>query len=62
MPVIAVKFSIAMKPIPYTIHRSVLRELLAAFALGLLTFNFILVTEKVLRLTKVFASVGGSLY
>ena len=62
MPVIAVKFSIAMKSIPYTIQRSVLKELLAAFALGLLTFNFILVTEKVLRLTKVFASVGASLY
>lgn len=42
-------------------HRAVLRELLAAFALGLLTFNFILVTEKLLRLTKMFASVGASL-
>lgn len=49
-----------MKFIPNTIHRSMLRELLAAFALGLLTFNFILVTEKLLRLTKVFASVGAS--
>jgi lipopolysaccharide export system permease protein len=32
-----------------------------AFVLGLLTFNFILITERVLRLTKVFASVGASL-
>ena len=32
-----------------------------AFLLGLITFNFILVTERILRLTKVFASVGASL-
>jgi lipopolysaccharide export system permease protein len=50
-----------MRIVPHTMHRAVLRELLAAFALGLLTFNFILVTEKLLRLTKVFASVGASL-
>jgi lipopolysaccharide export system permease protein len=50
-----------MKLVPHTIHRSVLKELFTAFVLGLLTFNFILVTEKVLRLTKVFASVGASL-
>ncbi len=51
-----------MKIAPYTIHRSIIRELGIAFLLGLLTFNFILVTEKVVRLTKVFASVGASLY
>ncbi len=50
-----------MKIAPYTIHRSILKELLVAFALGLLTFNFILVTEKLLHLTKMFASVGASL-
>jgi lipopolysaccharide export system permease protein len=50
-----------MKLVPHTIHRSVLRELFTAFVLGLLTFNFILITEKLLRLTKVFASVGASL-
>jgi LPS export ABC transporter permease LptF len=50
-----------MKLLTHTIHRSVLRELFTAFVLGLLTFNFILITEKLLRLTKVFASVGASL-
>jgi lipopolysaccharide export system permease protein len=45
----------------HTMHRAVLRELLAVFALGLLTFNFILVTEKFLNLAKLFASVGASL-
>lgn len=44
-----------------TIQRSIFRELLVAFFLGLLAFNFVLVTEKVLKLTKLLASVGASL-
>jgi lipopolysaccharide export system permease protein len=44
-----------------TIHKSILKELLLTFLLGLIAFNFILMTEKVLRLTKLLASVGASL-
>jgi lipopolysaccharide export system permease protein len=44
-----------------TIHRSILQELLLTFLLGVLTLNFILMTEKVLRLTRLLSSVGASL-
>lgn len=44
-----------------TIQRSILRELLLTFLLGVLTFNFVLMTEKVLRLTSLLSSVGASL-
>jgi lipopolysaccharide export system permease protein len=44
-----------------TIHRSIFRELLLTFLLGLLALNFVLMTEKILRFTKVLASVGASL-
>jgi lipopolysaccharide export system permease protein len=43
-----------------TVHRSILRELLAAFLLGLVAFNFVLMTERLLSLTKLLSSVGAS--
>jgi lipopolysaccharide export system permease protein len=44
-----------------TIQRSILRELLLAFLLGVLALNFVLMTEKVLRLTRLLSTVGASL-
>ncbi|GAB4389222.1 MAG: LptF/LptG family permease [Thermodesulfovibrionales bacterium] len=43
-----------------TIHRAILKELLASFLVGLVALNFVLMTEQILRLTKLLSSVGAS--
>jgi lipopolysaccharide export system permease protein len=45
-----------------TLERSILRELIMALVLGLFAFNFVLVTEKLLKLTKLLAAVGASVF
>jgi lipopolysaccharide export system permease protein len=44
-----------------TIHRSIFKELIFTFLLGVLALNFVLMTERILKFTKVLASVGASL-
>ncbi|MDP2167293.1 MAG: LptF/LptG family permease, partial [Thermodesulfovibrionales bacterium] len=44
-----------------TIERSILRELFLTFLIGLVSFNFILMMEKLLKLTRLLSSVGASL-
>jgi lipopolysaccharide export system permease protein len=44
-----------------TIHRSIFKELLLTFVLGVFAFNFVLMTEKVLKVTKLLGSAGSSL-
>jgi lipopolysaccharide export system permease protein len=43
------------------LHRAILRELLATFLMGMLALNLVLMTEQVLAMTKVLASVGATL-
>jgi lipopolysaccharide export system permease protein len=45
-----------------TLDRFILKELVTALLLGLFAFNFVLVTEKLLKLTKLLASVGASVF
>lgn len=44
-----------------TIHKSAFKELLAVFALSIVSLNFVLITERLLSITKVLASVGASI-
>lgn len=46
---------------PNTIERSILKELFFTFLLGLVSFNFILMMEKLLKLTRLLSSVGASM-
>jgi len=43
-----------------TIHISIFKELVLVFLLGLLAFNFVLVTERMLKLTRAMGSMGAS--
>lgn len=43
-----------------TIERHILLDLIKAFLLGLFALNFVLMTERVLRIAMVFAQVGAS--
>lgn len=43
------------------IHRAIFKELLYSFLLALAALNFVLMTEKVLALTRLLSSVGASL-
>jgi lipopolysaccharide export system permease protein len=43
------------------VHRAVLNELVATFSLSLIFLNFILMMEKVLRLSRALSGVGASL-
>lgn len=45
-----------------TIHRSIFKELVLTFLLGVVALNFILMTENLMRLTRLLSSVGASLY
>lgn len=45
-----------------TVEKAVLGELLAAFLIGLIAFNFILMMEKLLKLTRILSSVGASVW
>jgi lipopolysaccharide export system permease protein len=42
------------------LHRSILKELILTFFLSLASLNFILMTEKLLRLSRVLSGVGSS--
>jgi lipopolysaccharide export system permease protein len=42
------------------LHRSILKELILTFILSLASLNFILMTEKLLRLSRVLSGVGSS--
>ncbi len=44
------------------LHRSILRELVLAFFISLASLNFILMTEKLLRLSRILSSVGASVF
>lgn len=44
-----------------TVHRAILGELLVTFALAVAALNLVVMTEKLLRLTKVLAAVGASM-
>src|SRR5512145_3073908 len=43
-----------------TIDRHILKELALSFTLGLFALNFVIMTERVMRVTMVFAQVGAS--
>jgi len=43
------------------IHRAILKELIIGFVLALVAFNFVLISEYVLRFTKQLSTVGSSL-
>jgi lipopolysaccharide export LptBFGC system permease protein LptF len=43
------------------IHRSILRELILTFILSLASLNFILMMEKLLRLSRFLSGVGTSI-
>ena len=45
----------------YTIHREMLKELALTFFLSLISLNFILITEKILRLSRILSVVGASM-
>jgi lipopolysaccharide export system permease protein len=44
-----------------TLHRAIFRELVISFALALMAFNFVLITEHVLRFMRNLSAVGSSL-
>lgn len=44
-----------------TVHKAILYELTASFALGILSLNFLLMMEKLLKLSRLLSSVGASL-
>ncbi len=44
----------------YTIHKSILRELAFTFFLSLVSLNFILMMEKILKLSRLLSVVGAS--
>ncbi len=44
------------------LHRSILKELILAFILSLVSLNFILMTETLLRLSKILSGVGSSVF
>jgi len=46
---------------PKTIDRAILKELFISFAISCISLNFLLMTEKLLRLTRILSSVGISL-
>lgn len=46
--------------LPNIVHRAILRELVVTFSLSLIFLNFILMMEKVLRLSRVLSGVGAS--
>lgn len=48
------------RPILKIIHRATLRELLVTFLLSLISLNFFLLMEKVLRLSRLLSGVGAS--
>lgn len=45
----------------YTIHKKILKELAPTFFLSLISLNFILMMEKILRLSRLLSVVGASL-
>ncbi|MDP3259208.1 MAG: LptF/LptG family permease [Thermodesulfovibrionales bacterium] len=46
----------------YTIHKEMLKELVLTFLLSLIALNFILIMEKILRLSRLLSVVGASLF
>ena len=46
----------------YTIHKEMLKELVLTFLLSLVALNFILIMEKILRLSRLLSVVGASLF
>ncbi len=44
-----------------TIHRAIFKELAVSFVLALMAFNFVLITEQVLRFTRRLSAIGSSL-
>jgi len=45
----------------YTIHKEMLKELVFTFFLSIISLNFILIMEKILRLSRLLSVVGASL-
>lgn len=46
----------------YTIHKEMLKELVLTFLLSLIALNFILMMEKILKLSRLLSVVGASLF
>ncbi len=46
----------------YTIHKEMLKELVLTFLLSLIALNFILMMEKILKISRLFSVVGASLF
>ena len=46
----------------YTIHKEILKELVFTFFLSLISLNFILIMEKILRLSRILSVVGASMF
>ncbi|TAL25357.1 MAG: YjgP/YjgQ family permease [Nitrospirae bacterium] len=46
----------------YTIHKEMLKELAFTFFLSLISLNFILMMEKILRLSRILSVVGASIF
>jgi len=46
----------------YTIHKEMLKELVLTFLLSLIALNFILIMEKILRLSRLLSVVGASFF
>jgi lipopolysaccharide export system permease protein len=46
----------------YTIHKSILEELVLTFLLSLISLNLILIMEKILRLSRLLSVVGASVF
>ncbi|GAB4416134.1 MAG: LptF/LptG family permease [Thermodesulfovibrionales bacterium] len=44
-----------------TIHRAIIRELLFTFILSLLSLNFLLMMERILRLSRLLSGIGASI-
>jgi lipopolysaccharide export system permease protein len=51
---------VARRLLPKIVHRAVLKELALTFFLSLIFLNFILMMEKVLRLSRILSGVGAS--
>ncbi|MBT9536640.1 MAG: LptF/LptG family permease, partial [Nitrospirae bacterium] len=46
----------------YSIHKEILKELVFTFFLSLISLNFILIMEKILRLSRILSVVGASMF
>ncbi|MCE5195322.1 MAG: LptF/LptG family permease [Nitrospiraceae bacterium] len=46
----------------YTIHKEILKELALTFCLSVVALNFILMMEKILKLSRLFSVVGASFF